>query len=130
VGYLLSVKGYANINRIIFAYNNPIIIASSVSFLMMFKQIHIQSNFINHVSKSTLAVLLGHTAIFFLYQNQFKYIYDNFSGLQVAAYWSISIAIAFCACIAIDQIRLLIYRPIDKLIKTKIKNNNIFEENK
>lgn len=128
MGYFLSVKGDANINRIIFAYNNPIIIASSVSFLMMFEQIHFQSFFINHVSKSTLAVLLGHSAIFFLYQKQFKYIYDNFSCLQAAAYWAISIAIVFCVCIAIDQIRLLIYRPIDKLIKTKIKNNNVFEE--
>lgn len=128
VGYFLSVKGYANINRIVFAYNNPIIIASSVSFLIMFEQIHFQSNFINYVSKSTLAVLLGHTAIFFLYQKQFKYIYDNFSGLQVVGYWILSITIVFCACIAIDQIRLLLYRPIDKLTKTKIKNNNIFEE--
>jgi len=130
VGYLLSVKGYANINRIIFAYNNPIIIASSVSFLMMFEQIHFHSKFINHVAKSTLAVLLGHTAIVFIYQKQFKFIYDNFSGIQVVAYWILSITIVFCASIAIDQIRLYIYRPIDKLIKTKINNNNIFEENK
>ncbi len=130
VGYSLLAKGYANINGMVFAYSNPLIILSSVSFLMMFERIHFQSNFINHVSKSTLAVLLGHTAIFFLYQKQFKYIYDNFSGLQVVIYWILSITIVFCACIAIDQIRLLIYRPIDKLIKTKIKNNNIFEENK
>lgn len=128
VGYSLSVKGYANMNKILFAYNNPIIIASSISFLMMFERIHFQSNFINYVSKSTLAVLLGHSAIFFLYQKQFKYIYDNFSGLQVVGYWILSITIVFCACIAIDQIRLLLYRPIDKLTKTKIKNNNIFEE--
>lgn len=77
-----------------------------------------------------MEVVYYNIAIFFLYQKQFKYIYDNFSGLQAAAYWSISIAIVFCACIAIDQIRLLIYRPIDKMMKAKIKNNNIFEENK
>lgn len=129
VGYFFSIKGYANLNKILFAYSNPIIIVSSVSFLMIFEQIHFHSNLVNHVAKSTLAVLLGHSAIFFIYQKQFKFIYDNFSGIQVVAYWALSITIVFCASIAIDQIRLLIYRPVDKLIKTKIKNNNVFEVN-
>lgn len=130
VGYFFSLKGYVNLNRLLFAYNNPIIIASSVSFLMMFEQIHFYSLFINHIAKSTLAVLLGHSAIIFTYQKQFKFIYNNFSGIQVVAYWVLSISIVFCTSIAIDQIRLLFYKPIDKLMKTKIKNNNVFEENK
>lgn len=93
----------------------------------MFEQIKTQSNFINHIAKSTLAVLLGHSAIFFLYTKQFKYLYDHFSGFQVVTYWAMSIIIVFCASIAIDQLRLLIYKQLEKIMKSKIKNNNIFE---
>ena len=71
------------------------------------------------------AVLLGLSAIFFLYTKQFKYLYDHFSGWQVVGYWALAIIIVFCASIAIDQIRLLLYKPIEKLMKQKIKNNEI-----
>lgn len=108
-----------------FSYNNPMVILSSVAFLMMFEQLHIQSELINHLAKSTLAVLLGHSAIFFLYTKQFKYLYDHFSGWQVVGYWALAIIIVFCASIAIDQLRLLLYKPIEKLMKQKIKNNEI-----
>ena len=93
---------------------------------MIFEQMDIQSNFINHIAKSTLAVLLGHSAIFFLYTKQFKYLYDNFSGIQVVVLWALAIALVFCASIMIDQIRLLLYKPIENLLKAKIKNNNLF----
>lgn len=113
----------------VWAYTNPLAILSSVSFLIMFEQIRIQSKFINYIAKSTLACLLGHSAIFFLYTKQFKYLYNNFSGFQVALYWFLAIAVVFFACIAIDQMRILLYKPIEKLIKQKIKNNEIFIEN-
>lgn len=122
--------GYANKNNLWFAYTNPIIIISSVAFLMMFMRMSIQSKVINHIAKSTLAVLLGHSAIFFLYTKQFKYLYDKFSGLQIVAYWVLAIAVVFWASIAIDQIRLLLYKPIENLMKARIKNNNIFGTNK
>lgn len=107
------------------AYSNPIVILSSVAFLMMFEQIKIQSKFINHIAKSTLAVLLGHSAIFFLYQKQFIYIYNHFSGIKVVYYWALAITIVFCASIAIDQLRILLYSPVEKWMKHKIKNNEI-----
>ena len=113
--------------RLCFAYNNPLVILSSLAFLMMFKGMNLQSKLINHLAKSTLGVLLGHSAIFFLYTKQFKYLYDHFSGIMVVAYWTLAIAIVFSASIAIDQIRLLLYKPIEKMIKVKIKTNNIFD---
>lgn len=114
-----------------FSYINPLVIISSVAFLVMFERIHIQSLFINHIAKSTLAVLLGHSAIFFLYTKHFKYIYDHFSGIQLVGYWALAIIIVFWASIAIDQIRLLLYKPIEKLTKKYIKNNEIIPiENK
>lgn len=127
IGYIFSINGQTNLTKMLFAYSNPVIIMSSIAFLTMFEKMHFKSKFTNHIAKSTLAVLLGHSAVFSLYQKQFKYIYDNFFGIQVVVYWALSISIVFCASIAIDQIRLIIFQPIDKLIKVKIKNNYIFE---
>lgn len=110
-----------------YSYINPIVIISSVAFLMMFERLKIQSIFINHIAKSTLAVLLGHSAIFFLYTKQFKYIYDNFSGFQLVCYWTFAIVIVFCSSVMIDQLRLIMYKPIERFLKAKIKNNFLFE---
>lgn len=128
--YIGTMLGH-DVTGLCFPYINPIVIISSVAFLMMFERLNITSKFINHLAKSTLAVLLGHSAIFFLYTKQFKYLYDHFSGLQVVGYWALAIIIVFCASIAIDQIRLLLYKPIEKLMKKYIKNNEIIPiENK
>lgn len=125
IAYIFLKHGY-NETRLLYSYNNPIIILSSVAFLMSFEQLKIgQSKFINHIAKSTLAVLLGHTAIFFIYTKQFKYLYDSFSSIQVMGYWALAIVIVFCASIAIDQIRILLYKPIEKLINKTIKNNEL-----
>lgn len=111
-----------------FSYINPLVLLSSIAFLTMFEQMHFQSRFINYIAKSTLAVLLGHSAIFFIYTKQFKFLYDNYSGVQVIAYWSLAILIVFCASIAIDQLRILLFRPLEQLINKRIKNNLIFEQ--
>lgn len=126
MGSILLRQGYENKVRWAFHDNNPIVILSSVAFLMTFEQMKIrQSKFINHIAKSTLAVLLGHSAIFFIYTKQFKYLYDSFSGIQLMGYWMLAIVIVFCASILIDQIRILLYKPIEKRIKEAIKNNEL-----
>lgn len=129
--YALVKTGHNSIRTVkwLAAYINPIVILSSVSFLMIFEQLNIYSRIINYIAKSTLAVLLGHTAIFFLYQKQFIYIYNNFSGFQVVAYWFLAITIVFCASIAVDQVRLLLYKPIQKMMTVKINNDIIFDDN-
>ncbi len=108
------------------AYNNPIVIISSIAFLVMFEKLKFQSRFINHLAKSTLAVLLGHTAIFFLYTKQFRYLYDNFTGMNVLGLWVLSIIVVFIASVLIDQLRLILWKPINNYLKTHIKNDNIF----
>jgi surface polysaccharide O-acyltransferase-like enzyme len=110
----------------LYAYNCPLVVLSSVAFLISFERMDIRpSRFINHIAKSSLAVLLGHTAILFLYKEQFKYIYTNFNGILLIAFWILSIASVYCAIVLIDQIRLLAYHPIDKFVRRKIKNNEI-----
>ena len=108
-----------------FAYTNPLVVVSSVAFFVIFEQLRFQSNLVNYIAKSTLACLFGHVSILFLYSRQFKYLYDHFSGVKVVGCWILAIAIVFCASIAVDQVRLMLYRPLENLLKRKIKNNEI-----
>lgn len=125
--YLVMHTGHENVVEWPMAYTNPLLILSSVSFLMMFGRLSFQSGFVNHIAKSTLACLLGHSAIFFLYTKQFKYLYDHFSGFEVVVYWILAVAIVFVSSILIDQLRLLIWKPLERYFKRKIKNDNIYE---
>ena len=128
MAYVVIRLGHIGLVRWCFADNNPIVILSSVAFLTIFEKVKMpQSNFINHLAKSTLAVLLGHSAIFFLYKKQFNYLYSHYDGLQVVLYGALAIFVVFISSIAIDQIRLLLYKPIERLMKSKIKNNTIVE---
>ncbi len=119
--------GHPGVLSMCFSYINPIVIFSSVAFLMVFTQMCFHSRFINYIAKSTLAVLLGHSAIFFLYTRQFRYLYDNFSGIQVVVYWILAIIIVFFASILIDQLRLVAYKPLEKYMKQRLQRNEIFE---
>lgn len=118
-----------DVSFLVFSYINPIVIISSLAFFMSFERLHVHSKFINHIAQSTLAILLGHTAIYFLYTKQFNYLYNHFSGIQVVVYWALAIAIVFFVTLAIDQIRLLLYKPIKKWIKGNIQNDDIFDIN-
>lgn len=130
----LGVAGYVShkvvpggLCGLVFAYSNPLVILSSVSFLMTFQSFNFKSTIINHLAKSTLAVLLGHTTIMTFYKSQFYFLYDHFNGLALIGYWSLAILIVFCGTIAVDQLRLLLYKPVDSLLKRKIKNDIIYK---
>lgn len=126
MAYILVHTGHIGSVGLVYAYTNPLVILSSVAFLMMFERMNIQSGFINYLAKSTLACLLGHTAIFSVYTEQFRYLYEHFSGVGIVAYWVLAVVLVFVASIIIDQLRLLIWNPMNKYLKTHIKTDNIF----
>ena len=41
-------------------------------------------------------------------------------------FWVLAIVISFVASIAVDQVRLLLWSPIEKAIRRQIKNNELF----
>lgn len=127
LGYVFQLKGLDGGVMMLYAYSSPIVILSSVAFLLSFEKISIHSKFINHIAKSTLAVLFGHSAIFFLYTKQFQYIFDSFSGIQLICYWVLFVGIVFVASILIDQLRILLWKPISNYLKTHIKSDLIFQ---
>lgn len=109
-----------------YAYNNPLVILSSVAFLLTFVNIKMPNNkVINHIAKSALACLFGHSAIFYFYTRQFMFLFDNYFGFRAVLYWVLSIVIVFCASVIMDQIRMLLYKPIDALLCKKINNDRI-----
>ena len=73
-----------------------------------------------------LSVLLAHTAFFFLYTKQFRFLYDTFPFPRRIAYWALAIVTVFIISVAIDQVKLLLWIPIDKMLHKHIKNNKVF----
>lgn len=124
--FFLLRCGYEHRVGWLFADNNPIVILSSVAFLLSFEQLKVDSKLINHVAKSTLAVLLGHSAIVFLYTKQFKYLYDHYDGLVIVGFWSLAIIIVFFACVLLDQLRQFLWTPIEVRLKNSIKTDKVF----
>lgn len=123
--FLIKI-GYSA-TRAIYSYTNPIIILSAVSFFLTFEKAPMKQNHvINHIAKSSLAVLLGHAAISSFYYSQFSYLYNHFFTAKMLAFWLLSIAIVFVASVLVDQFRLLLWKPIDKLLRMRITNNQLY----
>lgn len=115
------------VTRLVYSYSNPVVIFSAISFLLTFEKIHMEENrVINHIAKSTLAVLMGQSAISLFYTNQFRYLFTHFSTAKMIVFWVLSITVVFVSSVAVDQIRLLIWNPIDRLLRIHIKRNELF----
>lgn len=127
VAALFCIRIGHPMTRVIYAYSNPLVILSSVSFFLMFERLPIKENkVINHIAKSSLSVLLAHSAIFFLYSKQFRFLYNELTLMRMIAFWVLAIVIVFVASIAMDQVRLLLWKPINYMLHKQIKNNNLF----
>lgn len=112
-----------------YEYTNPLIIFSAVCFLLFFTKLRVgQSKFINHLGKSTLAVLLIHTMEPFTTwrKNLFTDLWQNYTGIQLILYYACSILAIFILCCLVDQIRLLLWNPIQYYLNRKVKRNEIF----
>ena len=113
--------------KLVYAVSNPLIVVSSVSFLLMFEGMTIKENrAINHLAKSVLPILLAHSAIFFLFTKQFRFIYNHYTVGKMIMYWSIAVSIVFVASVIVDQLRLSLWKPFENLLRKQIKNNELY----
>lgn len=127
VSALLFIKAGHPATKILYAYSNPIVIISSASLFLTFEKIPMKENhIINHIAKSTLAVLLGQSAISFSYSRQFVYLYDHFSPAMKIVLWGLSVMMVFITSIVVDQFRLLLWKPIEKSLLSHIMNNGLY----
>lgn len=109
-----------------FDYNNPLVIFSSFSFFIFFEKLNVENiKWINHIAKSTLAVLLIHssnainTSMKFYFISLLEQYSDNHYVL--CGFWVLGIIVIFILSVLIDQVRILTY----KFIYNKFSINKI-----
>lgn len=98
------------------AYNNPVVIIESVALLLCFVRLEFSANWINRISASCFAVFLLHLNPHF-YFTMFKQPIQriaaengSFAGFGLIVAYLCGV---FVLAIAIDQIRILLWRPIE-----------------
>lgn len=103
-------------------YSNPIIVLSALSFFAIFANMNARNTkYINHIAKSCLAILLLHVPLNSPMWNSMKTYYqdilNNYSNVFIIiSLWIIGIITILVTSIAIDQIRLSLWRYLEKLI--------------
>ncbi len=103
------------ISSIVFKYDNPIVIVSSLSMVLFFSKLKIKSNLINWVAASSFAVFLLHTNpnLCKPYFVPFvKCLYLSNSGIPCLLYVLLFLVFVFIISILIDQIRLFLWRKL------------------
>lgn len=122
---ILLKSGFPNGLRKLYAYNNPIIIVSAISFFLFFEKMNIKPNkFINHIAKSTLGILLFHGAtpasptIWKYMKTYFQSLTDNFHFVNIL-YWGGGIIVIMSTAIIIDQLRLYLSEKSYYIINKK-----------
>lgn len=109
----------------LYAYNNPIIIISAISFFLFFEKMSIKPNkFINHIAKSTLGILLFHAAtpanstIWKYMKTYFQSLTVNFHFVNIL-YWGVGIILIMSAAVIVDQLRLYLSDKTYHIINKK-----------
>lgn len=125
IASVVGIKiGYSGLLHKIFAYNDPLVIASSIFFFIYFEKMNIGNNrVINHVAKSTLGILLFHASIPAI-PTVWRFMKQTFRTLAKdidiinSLYWVGVIIVIALTAILVDQLRLFI---IGKLFRTTNK---------
>lgn len=114
--YSLKRFGIENgiINSISTGYTNPITIIQSLTLLIFFSKLKIQSKAINWIAASCFAVYLFHMHFCILnYYTEFaKDIYKEYYGFKYLLHISTLICIFFIIPIIIDKIRIICFNRI------------------
>ena len=103
------------------AYSSPFVIGAAVFFLLAFNRMQIYSNIINNIAISVFSVYLVHQHPF-LYQHYQQLMQTMYSTLSGWGYVIFVLTFAFLftlLCVAVDKIRILIWR----YTSNKIVNN-------
>ena len=93
-----------------FAYNNPILLLTAISFFLFMMSWHFKNRFVNYIAVSMLGVyMLNEGVVKYGFLKPFAHQYSPL--IQIALWVSVSIAF-FIVAICIDKIRILLTKPI------------------
>lgn len=118
--YFISPDNRAYVIRgFVFAYNNPLIIMSSILFVLFFSKLSIKSKFINNIAQSALAIYLVQDSVGFGKRIIYKFIhhlpeYMN-SWLLIIVLPVLGILLMIF-CLLIDRVRLRLTNMIMLLL--------------
>lgn len=105
-----------------FCYNSPMVLVSAIAIFMFFTKLHFNSNVINYIASSCLAIYLMQEGGIHCY-NQIKEIYIQ-SGINV--FFVIAILVLFILSMIIpllvDKIRLLVFGKFEKFLTDKLES--------
>ena len=101
------------------SYCSPFVITATTFFFLAFERMKVRSAFINSLGVSAFAIYLihMHPAVYKYYQSAMREAYELLGG---GLYMMACIIFAFCygmACIALDKLRILVWKPINEKIK-------------
>ncbi len=103
----------------LFAYNNPLVVISSLYFFLYFTKLSLQSRIINNIATSSFAIYLLHCNPFFFRQIYTSTVSKRFYE-QPFGCWLIAtivfIIITATASICLDKIRILLWAKLQKTI--------------
>lgn len=118
-GFVLVKCDIPVVSRLIW-YNNPLVIVASMCLLLCFREILFQSRLVNWLAGSCFAVYLLHTHATLLgrYTQTVVWIYDNYSGVYLLLLF-LFMLIVFIVAVLIDQIRIWLWRSVEKCIGNK-----------
>jgi surface polysaccharide O-acyltransferase-like enzyme len=120
--YIVSItQGLEKVASHLFVYINPLVIVSSVFLLLFFSKIDIKSATINYLARSAFAVYLLHlnTKIWDSFLDTCYNLYVNLSFSRAILLILLFISAVFAIAILIDQIRLLLWKPLEKVFAPK-----------
>lgn len=117
--FLLKI-GKGDFVEYMFYYSNPIVVAESVFFFLIFTKLRFSNRFINMIGGSVLVVYLVHMNHYIEIKNHFfsSIIYDlysSFGGLNVLLYIGLLFIFIFVVSIIIDKIRFIFWKLILKM---------------
>lgn len=104
------------IEKYIFTYNNPLVIAASVTLFLFFNTINFKNAFVNYIAQSTLIIYLIQDHPLFrkpILKYYLIQISNQISGIKIIPVL-IGLAFVFMAgCILVDQFRIYIVKSIE-----------------
>lgn len=99
----------------LYSYNNPVVILSSVAFLIFFINLKIGYNkSVNHIAKSVFGILLFHCGsnMYPFMKDYYYHIYHAYSSFVLIGLWISGILVIFSVAVIIDQVRIAVYNRI------------------
>jgi hypothetical protein len=102
-----------------YPYNSPLVIISSIAFFLFFRTLRIRSKLINWLASSALAIYLMHENSV-IRDHLYNYISEigkqTTNGFLLTGYFIILAIEIMVICILIDQIRIFVMSPIERIL--------------